>query len=116
MIELNAVGRDALRAAGGAHALTDVTGYGLAGHALEMAEGAGLTFEIDVASLPVIEGAEPLAIPRYHTRASKSNREFVEGRLQVDPRRRPAPSRVRLRRPDLRRPLDRHIARSRVAF
>ena len=56
MTQLNAVGRDALRAAGGAHALTDVTGYGLAGHASEMAEGAGLTVEIDVASLPVIEG------------------------------------------------------------
>ena len=85
MIELNAVGRDALRAAGGVHALTDVTGYGLAGHALEMAEGAGLTFAIDVASLPVIEGAEALAVPRYYTRASKSNREFVQGRLHVDP-------------------------------
>ena len=77
MIELNAVGRDALRAAGGAHAVTDVTGYGLAGHALEMAEGSHLTFELDVSSLPVIDGAEPLAIPRYFTRASKSNREFV---------------------------------------
>ncbi len=85
MIELNAIGRDALRAAGGASALTDVTGYGLAGHALEMAEGAGLTFEIDVASLPLIEGALPLAIPRYYTRASKSNREFVEGRIETSP-------------------------------
>ena len=85
MIELNAVGRDALRAVGGASALTDVTGYGLAGHALEMAEGAGLTFEIDVASLPLIEGVEPLAISRYYTRASKSNREFLEGRVQIDP-------------------------------
>src|SRR5262249_32128072 len=53
MIELNAAGRDALRAAGGAHAVTDVTGYGLAGHALEMAEGAHLAFELDVSSLPV---------------------------------------------------------------
>ena len=85
MIELNAIGRDALRAAGGASALTDVTGYGLAGHALEMANGAGLTLEIDVAALPLIEGVEPLAIPRYYTRASKSNREFVRGRLEVDP-------------------------------
>lgn len=85
MIELNALGRDALRIAGGVSALTDVTGYGLAGHALEMAEGAGLTFEIDVSKLPLIEGVEPLAIPRYHTRASKSNREFVQARLHVDP-------------------------------
>jgi selenide,water dikinase len=84
MIQLNAVGRDALRAATGVHALTDVTGYGLAGHALEMAEGSGLTFQIDVASLPIIEGAAPLAIPRYYTRASKSNREYVESRLHSE--------------------------------
>lgn len=85
MIELNAVGRDALRAVGGAHAVTDVTGYGLVGHAFEMAEAARLTFEIDVSALPIIVGAEPLAIPRYHTRASKSNREFVRDRLRIEP-------------------------------
>ena len=85
MIELNAVGRDALRAAGGVHALTDVTGYGLAGHACEMAEGARLTFAIEVSKLPVIEGAEPLAVARYYTRASKTNREFLQGRLRTEP-------------------------------
>jgi selenide,water dikinase len=85
MIELNSVGRDALRAAGGVHALTDVTGYGLAGHACEMAEGAGLTFAIEVGKLPVIEGAEALAVPRYYTRASKTNREFLQGRLRTEP-------------------------------
>jgi len=85
MIQLNAVGRDAPRASGGAHGLTDVTGYGLAGHASEMAEGAGLTVEIDVTAPPIIEAARPLAISRYYTRASKSNREFLEGRLRIEP-------------------------------
>jgi selenide,water dikinase len=84
MIELNSIGRDALQAAGGAHAVTDITGYGLAGHACEMAAAAGLTFEIDVRSLPVIEGAEPLAVPRFYTRASTSNRAFLEGRLRTE--------------------------------
>jgi selenide,water dikinase len=84
MIQLNVVGRDALRASGGAHALTDVTGYGLAGHASEMAVGAGLTVEIEVAALPVIEGALPLATTRYFTRASKSNRAFLDGRLRIE--------------------------------
>ncbi|MFO0888351.1 MAG: selenide, water dikinase SelD [Isosphaeraceae bacterium] len=83
MIELNAIGRDALRASGGVHALTDVTGYGLAGHACEMAEGAGLTFRIDVAGLPMIEGAGPLAIPQFYNRANTSNRKFLEGRIRV---------------------------------
>ncbi len=84
MIELNAVGRDALRAAGGAHALTDVTGYGLAGHALEMAEGCGQTIVLEVDQLPLIAGAEMLAVPRYHSRASKTNVEFLAGRIRID--------------------------------
>ena len=41
-------------------------------------------------SLPVIEGALPLAVPRYHTRASRSNREFLDGRLRTDPTADPA--------------------------
>jgi selenide,water dikinase len=85
MIQLNAVGRDAAREAGGTHALTDVTGYGLAGHASEVAEASGVTIEIDVAALPLLDGALPLAVPRYHNRASRSNREFLEGRLLVGP-------------------------------
>jgi selenide,water dikinase len=85
MTQLNAVGRDALRAAGGAHALTDITGFGLAGHASEIADGSGLTVELDTRSLPVIPGSEPLAVPKFHNRASKSNREFLEGRLRIEP-------------------------------
>jgi selenide,water dikinase len=85
MSQLNSIGRDAVRAAGGVHAMTDVTGYGLAGHAFEMAEGARLTIEIDVRSLPVIEGAEPLAVPRFFTRASASNREYLDGHLRIAP-------------------------------
>lgn len=85
MTQLNVVGRDALRASGGVNALTDVTGYGLCGHASEMAEGAGLTIEIDVSSLPLIQGSQALADPRYHTRASKSNRAFVQDRLRIEP-------------------------------
>ena len=85
MTQLNVIGRDALRASGGAHALTDVTGYGLAGHASEMAEGSRLSVEIDVGRLPLIEGALPLAVPRYFTRASQSNREYLAGRLRVEP-------------------------------
>lgn len=90
MTQLNVVGRDALRAAGGAHALTDVTGYGLAGHASEMAEGAGLTVELEVDRFPVIAGVEAIAVPRYFTRASKSNRAFLEGRIRIEPTADPA--------------------------
>lgn len=84
MIQLNAVGRDALNAAGGAHAATDITGFGLAGHASEMAQGANLTVEIDTRALPIIAGAEALATREFHTRASKSNREFLADRLVIE--------------------------------
>ena len=85
MIQLNALGRDALNAAGGVQAVTDVTGFGLAGHAAEMAQGAGLTVEIDTHALPIIPGAADLAVPRFHTRASRTNREFLAGILQIEP-------------------------------
>ena len=41
----------------GITAATDVTGFSLLGHAIEMAEGAGLGLEIDVSALPVLSGA-----------------------------------------------------------
>ena len=85
MTQLNAVGRDALNAAGGAHALTDVTGFGLAGHATEMAEGSALTIEIDLAALPRIEGADDLARAGFITRATRTNREFVGDRIEIRP-------------------------------
>ncbi len=85
MIRLNADASEAGRAAGGVHALTDVTGFGLAGHAAEMADGSGVTIELDLDALPVIEGAEPLAIPRNFTRASATNRAFLAGRLDIAP-------------------------------
>jgi selenide,water dikinase len=84
MTTLNALGRDALRASGGVSSVTDVTGFGLAGHAFEMARGSGLTIELDVSSLPKIEGSESLAISRYRTRASASNRAFVEPGLAIE--------------------------------
>lgn len=40
------------------HALTDVTGFGLLGHALEMAEGANLSLKLDFKALPLIEGVQ----------------------------------------------------------
>jgi len=42
----------------GVHALTDVTGFGLLGHCLEMVDGSGCTARIDVAQVPLIPGIE----------------------------------------------------------
>lgn len=40
------------------HAMTDVTGFGLLGHLIEMAEGAGLSAKIEIGKLPLIEGIQ----------------------------------------------------------
>lgn len=84
MTQLNEIGRDSARAAGGVHAVTDVTGYGLSGHGGEMAEGSGLTLHLETARLPRLDGVAELAGPQLHTRASKSNRVFLEGRVRQE--------------------------------
>ena len=76
MIHLNAGARDAMLACG-ANAATDVTGFGLAGHGFEMAEGSGTTIVFDLAALPLFDGIEAVDIPKYTTRASKSNRAYT---------------------------------------
>jgi selenide,water dikinase len=76
MVQLNAPGRDAALVVGGVHAITDITGFGLCGHAYEMAAGSGVTLAIDVNALPLLPGAETLTT--FRTRASKTNREYVE--------------------------------------
>lgn len=53
MCTLNNLGTN-LAEIDGVHAMTDVTGFGLAGHLIEMAEGSGLTAEIDFRALPLL--------------------------------------------------------------
>lgn len=55
MQRLNQIGAQ-LSALPGVHAITDVTGFGLLGHLLELAEGAGLSATLDLASVPLLIG------------------------------------------------------------
>ncbi len=85
MVQLNALGRQALEEVGGTHALTDVTGFGLAGHACEMALGSGATLALDLGRLPLLSGVEKLAAQKqFRTRASKTNAEYVADDLKVE--------------------------------
>lgn len=70
--QLNAVGAK-LAGREGVHAVTDVTGFGLLGHALEMCRGAGLTAEITADAPVVLPGVEALARGRVRTGASVRN-------------------------------------------
>jgi selenide,water dikinase len=69
---LNTPGPD-LAALDGVHALTDVTGFGLAGHALEMARGSGSTVRLDLARVPLLPEAHALAAAGLVTGASGRN-------------------------------------------
>ncbi|WP_048441403.1 selenide, water dikinase SelD [Caenimonas sp. SL110] len=62
-----------LAALEGVHALTDITGFGLAGHALELARGAKLEVRIDWSSVPLLAGARDLADRGFVTGASGRN-------------------------------------------
>ena len=62
-----------LAALEGVHALTDVTGFGLAGHALELARGAGVEVRIDWNKLPLLAGVRELAQAGHVTGASGRN-------------------------------------------
>jgi selenide,water dikinase len=55
------------------HAITDVTGFGLLGHGLEMARGSGLRIRIEQARVPFLAQAEALAEAGYVTGASRRN-------------------------------------------
>ena len=70
--KLNTPGPD-LAALPGVHAITDVTGFGLGGHALEMARGAGCTLELDWQSVPLLDGVRSLASQGFVTGASGRN-------------------------------------------
>ncbi|QTD46694.1 selenide, water dikinase SelD [Ottowia testudinis] len=63
----------ALAALPGVHALTDVTGFALAGHALELARGAGVTVQIDWPAVPLLPGVRELAAQGIVTGASGRN-------------------------------------------
>src|SRR6478735_4099087 len=62
---------------------TDVTGFGLLGHGLEMAHASGTRFVFDAASLPALDGALDLARAGVETGGAAHNRRFVLPQLAV---------------------------------
>jgi len=60
------------------HAATDVTGFGLAGHGLEMARGSRVTIEIDIRSLPLMDEALEMYRRGMNTGVNPHNRRLTE--------------------------------------
>lgn len=82
MVALNATASQAAVDLG-ASAATDITGYGLAGHACEMAEASNVTIELSLQRLPLLPGAVELATAANFTRAVAGNREFTIERTET---------------------------------
>ena len=72
MTQLNAVGAEVAQVEGG-HSMTDVTGFGLLGHLLEMCRGAQLGAELDFAKLPLLRDARRLSEAGVGTGGAKRN-------------------------------------------
>ncbi len=83
MIALNAPAARAMVAAG-AHACTDVTGFGLAGHALEMADGSDITIAIYMEAVPLLPDAAYFASHGFLTGGGMSNLEYTNISLEVE--------------------------------
>jgi selenide,water dikinase len=65
------------------HAVTDVTGYGLAGHGWEIAERSGVTLVINASALPLYPGALDIAKSGHRTGGDPRNRQYVGDHLSA---------------------------------
>jgi selenide,water dikinase len=66
---------------GAAHAVTDVTGFGLLGHSWEMAERSSARLRIDASALPLYDGALAAAEAGVRTGGDARNREHLQGKV-----------------------------------
>ena len=67
------------------HACSDVTGFGLLGHAYEMASGSGVTFVLEARHMPLLPGARRLAEHGTLTGGCRRNRDYLKDTVAIDP-------------------------------
>ena len=65
------------------HACTDVTGFGLLGHSLEMAQGSNVTMHLETAKLPYHKEAYEMASMGFIPAGAYRNREFAQAHVKV---------------------------------
>ncbi|MBX7173951.1 MAG: selenide, water dikinase SelD [Pyrinomonadaceae bacterium] len=68
----------------GANGCTDITGFGLLGHAFEMAKGSNVTFQIDSNSVPLLPNVLELIEQKMLTRGDKNNRLYVGETVRIN--------------------------------
>jgi selenide,water dikinase len=82
MTRLNRAAAEAALAAG-VTAATDVTGFGLLGHAYKMARASGVTIRIDAASVPYLDGARDALRDGYVSGGTRRNLSWVQPHLDA---------------------------------
>jgi len=91
MAELNRDAAEAARKVGEGreadpiHAATDITGFGLLGHAMEVARGSSVRLRFDSSSLPLLDGAYEAVEQGFVTRGDRLNREYLGGAEDIAP-------------------------------
>lgn len=83
MVALNKIASEAM-VEFGAHAATDITGFGLAGHSYEMANGSGITIEIDFNKLKLLPGTVEYVKAGALTGGANANKSHLEGKISID--------------------------------
>jgi selenide,water dikinase len=83
LVSLNRAASEAMLAVGIASA-TDVTGFGLLGHAAEMARGSNAALEVEALSVPILPDALRLQAKGYVTGGLETNRRYVEDVLHIE--------------------------------
>ena len=69
----------------GAHAATDVTGFGILGHGREMAEASEVTLVLEEGKIPFLPGARELARKKLLSGGADRNRRFLGTHVKLDP-------------------------------
>jgi selenide,water dikinase len=69
----------------GVHACTDITGFGLLGHALEMARAGGVALRFAAGAVPLLPGARDLAAQGFVPGGTYANRQYLAGHVTFDP-------------------------------
>ena len=82
MITLNKYGKEAVDKIGGVNSMTDITGFGLLGHLLEMAKGSEISMKIASDQVPIIDGAIKYAEMGFVPKGAYDNKAYIERDLE----------------------------------
>ncbi|MGD0092769.1 MAG: selenide, water dikinase SelD, partial [Planctomycetota bacterium] len=86
MAQLNRAAAESMVALGintAVHAATDITGFGLLGHARNIALASGVTMVFNAAALPIAEGALDFAARKMSTGAYRANQDLLQGQVAL---------------------------------